>query len=187
MMRLIFLLPIVFPLASLADCPPMPERSTRHTELMDLVATASNEMIARDYTNELWGIWATAPDATAQEILDRGMTRRASYDFTGAIEDFDKLIAYCPDYAEGYNQRAFVNFIRKDYSAALVDLDRAVELTPDHIGAIVGRALALMQLGQVRRGQIALRKALLLNPWLPERNRIIPLPHNKENDIETDL
>ncbi|SFR57021.1 tetratricopeptide repeat protein [Litoreibacter janthinus] len=186
-MRYLYLLPFLLPVAAFAACPPPPERSARHTELMALVAEATNETQAREYTNELWGIWATAPDETAQEVLDRGMKRRASYDFVGALSDFDALIDYCPDYAEGYNQRAFVNFIREDYETALKDLNRAVELTPDHIGAIVGRALALMQLGQTREGQIALRKALLLNPWLPERNRIIPLPHNKENDIETDL
>jgi tetratricopeptide (TPR) repeat protein len=186
-MRIVFLLPFLFPFAAFAACPPASERSARHNELMDLVATASNETAAREYTNELWGIWATAPDDTAQEILDRGMTRRASYDFAGAMEDFDTLIAYCPDYAEGYNQRAFVSFIREDYDRALEDLNRAVELTPDHIGAIVGRALALIQLGQTREGQIALRRALLLNPWLPERNRVAPLPEIEENDTKTDL
>jgi tetratricopeptide (TPR) repeat protein len=154
---------------------------------MDLVAKSSNEMVARDYTNELWGVWATAPDETAQEILNRGMNRRASFDLTGALEDFDTLIEYCPNYAEGYNQRAFVRFIQQDFEAALPDLNKAVELTPDHIGAVVGQALALMELGHIREGQIALRRALLLNPWLPERNRILPLPNTQENDIETDL
>ncbi|WP_154666725.1 tetratricopeptide repeat protein [Litoreibacter arenae] len=67
-------------------------------------------------------------------------------------------LANCPDYAEGYNRRSFVSFIREDYKAAPKCLDRAVALTPDHIRAIVGRALALMS-----------------NPWLPERNRVTPL------------
>ena len=187
MKYLILLTLVALPTIVQAACPSPQERTARHTELMELVAGASNEMVARGYTNELWGVWATAPDETAQEILDRGMNQRASYNFTGALKDFDTLIAYCPDYAEGYNQRAFVNFIREDYEAALVDLDRAVALTPDHIGAIVGRALALIELGKVREGQIALRRALLLNPWLPERNRVTPLPDPKENDTETDL
>ncbi|SDW16350.1 tetratricopeptide repeat protein [Litoreibacter albidus] len=186
-MRIVFLLALALPVAATAACPPPPERSPRHIELMAAVAAAPDEMTARQHTNELWGIWAKAPDGTAQQILDRGMTRRASYDFVGALADFDKLIAYCPDYAEGYNQRAFVNFIREDYEAALLDLNRALALTPDHIGAIVGRALALIELGQHRAGQIALRKALLLNPWLPERNRITALPDREENDTQTDL
>ena len=186
-MRIVFLLPFLLPVTAFADCPPSLERTARHVELMELVTQSSNEMVARGYTNELWGIWATAPDATAQEILDRGMNQRASYNFAGALKDFDTLIAYCPEYAEGYNQRAFVNFIREDYETALVDLNRAIALTPDHIGAIVGRALALIELGHVREGQIALRQALLLNPWLPERNRVTPLPETEENGIKTDL
>ena len=186
-MRILYFLPFLVPGATLADCPPSLERSARHSELMELVAGSPNEMVARGYTNELWGIWATAPDDTAQEILDRGMNQRASYNFAGALKDFDTLIAYCPNYAEGYNQRAFVNFIREDYETALADLNRAVELTPDHIGAIVGRALALIELGHVLEGQIALRRALLLNPWLPERNRVTPLPETEENGVETDL
>lgn len=154
---------------------------------MALIADAPNEPQARNFSNELWGIWGTAPDEAAQEILKRGMDRRAAYDFVGAVQDFDTLIDYCPDYAEGYNQRAFVNFIGQDYDAALDDLDRAIELTPDHIGAISGRALTLLQLGRKREGQIALRAALALNPWLPERNRIAPLEPVEENRTQTDL
>lgn len=165
----------------------MPERSERHVELMGLIATAPNETFAREYLNELWGIWGTAPDETAQEILQRGMEQRAAYNFVGALKDFDALIAYCPHYAEGYNQRAFVNFIGRNYEAALIDLDQALAITPDHIGAMSGKALTLLQLGRTREGQVLLRAALLLNPWLPERNRIVPLESIEENDTQTDL
>lgn len=186
-MRILYLATVLLCSPAFASCPPLPERSERHNALMDLIEAAPSETVARDFTNELWGIWATAPDETAQEILERGMNRRASFDLTGALSDFDTLVDYCPDYAEGYNQRAFVNFIRQDYDAALKDLTKAVELMPDHIGAIVGQALALIQLGRDREGQIALRRALILNPWLPERNRVTPLPDEEENDIKTDL
>lgn len=171
------------PTLALADCPPVAERSNRHHELMDLVAAAPDENTARDLSNELWGIWATAPDDTAQQILQRGMERRDSYDFVGALKDFDALIAYCPNYAEGYNQRAFVNFINGSHAVSLTDLDRTLELTPDHIGALSGRALVLLELGREREGQLALREALKLNPWLPERNRLVPLENLEEKEL----
>jgi tetratricopeptide (TPR) repeat protein len=178
---------ILAPTLAFADCPENVPRTDAHERLMAEVKLAENEMEARLLTNELWEVWATAPDETSQAILQRGMERRASYNFAGAIEDFDTLIEYCPNYAEGYNQRAFVSFIRGDWAVSLEDLERAIEITPDHIGAVVGRALALMQLGRNKEGQLALREALLLNPWLPERNRLVPLEDVEDKTPSKDL
>jgi tetratricopeptide (TPR) repeat protein len=97
------------------------------------------------------------------------MTRRSSFDFLGALEDFDQLIDYCPEYAEGYNQRAFVHYLRRDFAAALRDLDRALELSPRHVAAMSGRALSLYGLSRMEEAREALAAALALNPWLPER------------------
>lgn len=130
---------------------------------------AENENAARLITNEMWGLWADAPDEQAQTVLDQGMRKRASWDLVGAIGDFDRLIAYCPDYAEGYNQRAFASFLQQDFATALRDLTRAIELSPAHIGAIAGRAMTLIALGREAEAQADLRRAVALNPWLPER------------------
>ena len=113
-----------------------------------------------------------APDEPAQSLLDQGMQARASYDFVRATDALDKLVEYCPDYAEGYNQRAFVNFLRQDYETALVDLDRAIELSPRHTGALTGKALTLIGLGRDDEAQGLLRDAVDLNPWLGERHLI---------------
>jgi tetratricopeptide (TPR) repeat protein len=122
----------------------------------------------------MWELWAEAPDQAAQAVLDRGMGKRRSYNFQGALEEFDRLIEYCPNYAEGYNQRAFVNFLREEYELALVDLDRALDLSPTHVAALAGKALTLMGLGRIDEGQAALKQALKLNPWLPERRMLLP-------------
>lgn len=44
--------------------------------------------------------------------------------------------------------------------AALADLDVALTLLPDHVGALSGRALALAHLGETPR-----RGARLMPPW----------------------
>lgn len=172
------------PSLAFAECPALPDRSDRHTELLALVAQAQNEMKAQDLNNQLWEIWTTAPDDIAQEMLERGMGKRRAYDFLGAISDFDALIAYCPHYAEGYNQRAFIHFLREDYESALTDLRRTLEITPDHIGALSGVALSLLNMGLEREGQLALRHALTLNPWLPERFQLRELPPAEGNATE---
>ncbi len=157
-------------------CPPPPDLSQQSARLLEALRTAPDEAAARRLSDEMWRIWTTAPDARAQEMLDRGMERREAYDFAAALAAFDELVAYCPDYAEGYNQRAFVNFLRGEYALAVEDLEKALELRPEHFAARAGLALSLMELGRIEAGQAALREALALNPWLPERAMLISRP-----------
>lgn len=156
-----------------------PDRSAELRSLIDDARAAPNEMIGRDVSNRMWAIWADAPDEVAQEMLDRGMAARRVSDFMRAIQAFDDLIAYCPGYAEGYNQRAFVRFLTQDYAAAVVDLDLALDRSPRHVAALAGLALSLMGLGQDDRAQVVLRRALDLNPWLPERGLLREPPGEK--------
>ncbi len=163
-------------------CPEAPDHERALSGLILQAHAAPDQHSAQVVSNEMWALWTDAPDATAQEILDRGMKRRAAWDLLGALDDFDRLIGYCPDFAEGYNQRAFVNFLRQDFEAALVDLDRAVALAPRHVAALSGRALALIGLGRKAEAHVSLRRALELNPWLPERDLLSSLEHDAHQD-----
>ena len=160
--------------AKASDCPAAPDHSTPLEGLLLEIQQAETEMQAREIASRMWEYWADAPDERAQEILNRGMTRRSAFDFLGALEDFDQLITYCPEYAEGYNQRAFVHYLRRDFAAALIDLDRALELSPRHVAALSGRALSLYGLARLEEARAALAEALKLNPWLPERHLADP-------------
>ena len=111
---------------------------------------------------------AARTGCASQEVLDAGLRRRDSYDFAGALSEFDRLTAYCPTYAEGFNQRAYINFLQEDYEAALVDIDIALGLQPLHIAAQSGRALTLMKLGRIDEARAQLLIAVDNNPWLSE-------------------
>lgn len=156
------------------DCPAPPDHGARIDALLAEAREAPTEGAAREIAGRMWELWAEAPNEQAQAVLDRGMTRRSGYDLAGALAEFDRLVAYCPDYAEGYNQRAFVNYLRQDFAAALVDLDRAIALSPNHVAALSGRALSLLGLGRTDEARDALAEALALNPWLPERGLAAP-------------
>jgi len=183
-MRRLAALPILcllVPAGALA-CPAPPDHEAALDVLFDEVQDAETERAARLINNEMWELWADAPDDHAQDLLDEGMTRRASHDLDGAAAAFDALVEYCPDYAEGYNQRAFVNFIRQDYAAALPDLERALDLRPRHLGALTGHAMTLMALERPGEAAVVLRRALDLNPWLAERH-LLPVLEQAEEDI----
>lgn len=168
---------ILAPLVAAAEgCPPVPDPGPNYARLLEEVARAPDPVLARALNGELWKIWTTAPDETAQDLLDTGMARRGEGDMAGALEALDRLVAYCPHYAEGWNQRAFVHFLRQDYPAALDDLDTALALLPTHIGALSGKALTLIGLRRDDEAQDVLREALARNPWLPERRFLVEPP-----------
>jgi len=175
-MRFLWGISLILAGASAQACPEPPDHAEALGALLAEVQAAESETQARLISNRMWALWADAPDEAAQEVLDSGMRKRAAFDLLGAREDFDRLITYCPEYAEGYNQRAFVNFIRQDYAAALEDLDMALRLSSRHVAAMTGKALALMGLGRVEEAQTVLKQAVRLNPWLPERHLILPPP-----------
>jgi tetratricopeptide (TPR) repeat protein len=169
--KLLFLAGIVaFGLAGSlrADCPA--PKDTR-AELLNLFAkaqAAETFMDGRRVSTEMWKVWLRAPNEAAQEVLDAGMGRRDVADFAGAIREYNRLIEYCPTYAEGYNQRAYVYFLQGMHEKALLDLDIALNLQPYHVAAQSGRALTLMNLGRLDEARAQLLIAVENNPWLSE-------------------
>lgn len=159
-----------------ADCPPVPDRAADLDALIEEAREAPDERAGRALSDRMWEIWTDAPDEPAQALLDEGMAARETYNFLGAKDAFDRLIRYCPHYSEGYNQRAFIFFLNGEMEQALEDLDRTLAITPRHVGALSGRALTLIALGRSEEGQEALRMALDLNPWIPERGLLVEPP-----------
>lgn len=181
--RTLSVLILSLPVKAAADCPAPPDHSEAFDALFAQVQAAPNEMAVRPLVNQMWDLWADAPNAQAQEVLNRGMRKRSAHDLLGALKDFDRLVEYCPDYAEGYNQRGFVRFIQQDYDAALVDLDEARARSPRHTGVLTGRALTLMALGRHGEARAQLLEALELNPWLSER-QFLPILETESEETE---
>ena len=170
-MRII--LPILLALfaqnAAADGCPVALDHSVAVDKIYTELQLAPNQMTAIPYSNQLWELWLEAPDMPSQLMLDEGLRAIRVGDYARAIDRLKALVSYCPFYAEGYNQRAFVNFLRKDYKAALPDLDQAISLNPRHTGALTGKARTLIELGEDDEAQVILKMAVALNPWLGER------------------
>jgi len=165
-----------------ATCPAPPDHEQALRALIKKAKQAPNEAGGGALSNRMWELWSDAPDAHAQDLLDSGMSRREIYDYDSAMKAFDALVEYCPDYAEGYNQRGFIHFLREDFDKALPELEAALERQPRHVAARTGRALTLMALGRNAEAALELRAALDLNPWLGERH-LLPVLEAEEDDL----
>jgi tetratricopeptide (TPR) repeat protein len=178
-MKLIIALSLLAAPSLAETCPDVADHTMRQAEIVAQLQEIPDASGAGVLTQELWGLWTDAPDTKAQELLDQGIRQREGYDFLGSRDTLDQLVEYCPDYAEGYNQRAFTSFLRQDFDAALYDLDAALAILPTHIAALSGKALTLIGLGRHDEAQRVLRDALALNPWLAER-QLLTEPEGEE-------
>lgn len=156
------------------DCPTVPDYMAEKNRLHSELLRTQTEMDSRIVSDQLWIIWTIAPDEMSQQMLDRGREHIRVADYEQAEETFDDLVKYCPHYAEGWNQRAFVHYLRQNYDASLDDIAVVLDLEPRHFGALAGRATVLISMGRPEIGHIALRAALKINPWLSERH-LLPI------------
>jgi Flp pilus assembly protein TadD len=66
-----------------------------------------------------------------------------------------------------------------DFEKALPDLARTLAIQPRHLGALSGKGLTHLALGQEALAEIEFRKVLALNPFTPDQDLI--------QDLGTDL
>ena len=141
---------------------------------------ARSEREGRMVEDAIWRMWmAQGPTAAIREAVAEAMRKREVYDFAGALAILDSVVADAPDYAEGWNQRAFIRFLREDFDGSLDDIERTLALEPLHFAALAGKAMVLMRQGRIEPGQTALRRAVEIHPWLKERSMLIPVPGEK--------
>lgn len=153
------------------------ERAAQREKLFRYLAAATTEQEGRTVEDEIWRFWLDlAPDAASRALVDRAMERRSSYDFQKAEELLDEAIARAPGYAEAWNQRAFIRFLRENYAGAEGDLHRTLQLEPKHFGALSGLFHVLFRQGRTEAANAALEKAVAIHPWLKERSMLPPDP-----------
>ncbi|MDL2405561.1 hypothetical protein PY650_07770 [Rhizobium calliandrae] len=64
-----------------------------------------------------------------------------------AMDFLDQVIALKPDYAEGWNRRATLNYAIGDYRKSMEDINQVLRIEPRHFGALAGMAAILSEAG----------------------------------------
>lgn len=114
----------------------------------------------------LWSIWFRLGEPAAHKKLLAGLESLNNRDLETAEQHFAQAIELDSKFAEAYNQRAIVHYLREEFRASIDDCHRAVELMPDHFGAWAGLGHCHAHLGENDQAIKHYKHALEINPHL---------------------
>jgi len=129
-------------------------------------ATTADE--ANRLTSLIWVVWNHTEDPETDRLLNEGRKALQRLDFDTALARFNAVIERDPDFAEGWNKRATLFYVMGEYRASIEDIDEVLAREPRHFGALAGLGMNYEALGYDRRALKAWRRALKVNPYLPD-------------------
>lgn len=131
----------------------------------------SDETKARRITVQINQIWSQSGSATVDLLVQWASSAMLEKRYTSALDFLNEAIAIDPDYAEAWNRRATVYYLRNDYAHAMYDINRTLELEPRHYGALTGMAEILRARGLKEQALKAYEQALQINPMMRDAQK----------------
>ncbi len=88
-----------------------------------------------------------------------------------AFDFLDQVTVLEPGYAEGWNRRATVHFLMKDYAKSMADIDKTLVLEPRHFGALAGMAQIFKAYGKDELALDTYRRILEIYPMMRDAQK----------------
>ncbi|HWK33744.1 MAG TPA: tetratricopeptide repeat protein, partial [Hyphomicrobium sp.] len=134
-------------------------------ELLSHLAKAHDASQAESISEAIQSLWLQSGSDTVGVLMGRSAKAISDQKNALALKLLDAVVELAPDYAEGWNRRAYVFFLDNDYENAVEDLRRALALEPNHFKALDGLARILRETGQKKAALKAYRELLKINPF----------------------
>ena len=148
---------------------PRPQKGDSTQNLDKLFAAlkvAPTDDSAKYVENRIWALWLAAGGDTANLLMGRVKTAMDGKDLDLAIRLLNAVIDIRPDYVEGWNRRATVYYMKKDFGNALADIREVLAREPRHFGALSGLGMIMQDIGDDKHALEAFRRALAVHPHL---------------------
>jgi tetratricopeptide (TPR) repeat protein len=114
----------------------------------------------------LWQSWCRAGNPETDRVFRAGVVAMQNGKFEEAEDLFSRVIETMPEFAEGWNKRATVRYMREEFRGSISDCQETLARNPNHFGAASGQGLCHISLGQFREAAICFRRALEIHPHL---------------------
>jgi tetratricopeptide (TPR) repeat protein len=141
------------------------EKARQLSDLYAQLATAESEEAAKKLATAIERLWRISGSDTVSLLVGRAAKAINEQRMELAGKLLDSAIELAPDYAEIFNQRAYLHFKQNDYTAAVGDLRRALALDPNHYKALEGLAQIWRETGNKKGALGVMRQLLEVHPF----------------------
>lgn len=156
------------PKAAAKPAPPPPlDREAMLAELYVHLAQAPDAEQATPIAETIEGVWLNSGSDTVGLLMGRSLKAINEQHNELALKLLDAVVELAPDYAEGWNRRAYVYYLQSDFEHAIGDLRRALALEPNHFKALEGLARILRESGQKKSALKAYQQIQRIYPYMP--------------------
>ena len=134
-----------------------------------------NPQAAERIAKRIWNEWYKSGSASIDLMMKWSNDAVAAQKYDVALDFLDQVVTLQPGFAEGWNRRATVHFLMRQFGKSMADIEHTLELEPRHFGALSGMAQIMKETG---------RKELALSAW----QRVIdiyPMMRSAQNEIAT--
>ncbi len=133
--------------------------------------------------SRIWELWVQSDSSTADLILSQATKALSDEKYDVALPMFDQLAKHYPDYAEIYNKRATIYFVKGNYDKALSDIEKVLDIEPRHFGALSGRGAIYLEKKDDQKALRAFREALAINPEMEGIQAAVKMLEKRSPDI----
>lgn len=139
-------------------------RDAQLEELFAQLAKSPDPERANAIAKAIERLWLYSNSDTISVLMARSTKAIDEKRTELALRLLDAVVELAPDYAEGWNRRAYVYFLQDRYGSALGDLRRTLALEPKHFRALLGLAQILNDYGQKKSALKAYQELLRIHP-----------------------
>ena len=173
-LMLAVMIPAIVPLTGVAaaqsdeadDIPQISLPSLALDQLFEELAVSPDTAHSARFEAEILKRLHASGSATTDLLLSWAMEAMNKERYTNALDILDQVILLDPDFVEGWNKRATVHFLMKDYGKSIADIHHTLALEPRHFGALSGLGMIFRDIGKDHLASEAFRKALAVHPQL---------------------
>lgn len=154
---------------SCSSSPPQPPQASADLDaLFYRLRTTQSSEEAQMIEVAIRHVWASSGVASVDTLMAHAVEAMHAGNYDQAEEVLDKVTEVAPAYAEGWNLRATVHYLKDEYGQAVVDIEKVLSIEPRHFGALAGLGRIMLELEDKRAALWAFERALSINPHLGE-------------------